>query len=136
MVCWAKESLSTVRVLIKNQKRTEALFFGHLALEKMLKALCAVRCVPKVKIWGHNLQILAERADLWRHLDATQKRELTTIDTFNIEGRYDDDNRKFKTLCTPQYTLHWFHIIVNWCKFIESIILKERVNLPNNTPAL
>ena len=38
-----KESLSTVTVLVKNQKRTKALFFGHLALEKMLKALCAVR---------------------------------------------------------------------------------------------
>ena len=94
----AKESLSTVRVLVKNQKRTEALFFGHLALEKMLKALCAVRCVPKVKIWGHNLQILADRAGIWNTLSTEQQKELLTIERFNIESRYDDHKHRFRSL--------------------------------------
>ncbi len=35
----AKEDVETARVLLERDKRREALFFAHLALEKALKAL-------------------------------------------------------------------------------------------------
>jgi len=51
----SKESLLDMKAALRAGRRVNALFCGHLAVEKMLKALCAVRRVPSNQIWGHNL---------------------------------------------------------------------------------
>jgi len=76
---WIKlssESLFDMRAANRSGRRTNALFCGHLAVEKMLKALCAVRCVPTDQIWGHSLFKLANVAGLWAELTTTQQTEL------------------------------------------------------------
>ena len=69
----SNESLLDMRSALRNGRRVNALFCGHLALEKMLKALCAARYVPSADIWGHNLLKLAKDANY--SLDATQRSE-------------------------------------------------------------
>ena len=135
---WLKlsnDSLLDMRAAFRSGRRTNALFCGHLAIEKILKAFCAVRLVSTQNIWGHNLFKLANSAGLWEHLTASQQTELATITTFNIEARYDDFKRHFAQLCTPQYTKQWVSIIETWYLQLKQQILKERALLPNNTLA-
>ncbi len=78
-----------------------ALFFGHLAIEKILKALYVARKneqAPPI----HNLVRLAEVAGL--ALDSPQKESLIRITTFNLEARYPDESRNFRKKCTEEFT--------------------------------
>jgi HEPN domain-containing protein len=87
--------------LIEKADYSYALFFGHLAIEKILKALYAVRVqqhAPPI----HNLIRLARGAGL--ELDETRIDTLITITAFNIETRYPDIKRTFRQKCTPEYT--------------------------------
>ncbi len=130
----SKESLLDMRAALRSGRRMNALFCGHLAIEKILKALCAVRRVPSSQIWGHSLVILTSKAGFT--LSNIQVMELGTITGFNLAARYDDHRRQFAKLCTLQYTKHWAKIIENWYAFLKRIVEEERHLLPNNTPAL
>jgi HEPN domain-containing protein len=79
---------------VKDGKSRHGLFFAHLALEKVLKALVCSRTQdvpPKI----HNLTRLSELASL--KLDARQARVLAAMNQFNLEGRYPESY-------TPQLT--------------------------------
>ena len=136
---WVKlssESLLDMRAALRSGRRTNALFCGHLAIEKMLKALCAVRYVTSNQIWGHNLIKLSDIAGLWVGFNDSQQFELATITTFNIQARYDDYKRQFKLLCTKQYVEQWTSIIEKWYTDIKKIVAQERASLPNRIPAI
>ncbi|MDR2166382.1 MAG: HEPN domain-containing protein [Clostridiales bacterium] len=130
----SSEDLRTMEYLLKGRKVVHAMFIGHLALEKMLKALCAVRLVPQEEFFTHNLRLLAQKAGLWEHLNADEQAELRNITTFNIEGRYEEYKSDFRALCTPKFTKHWAKIIRAWCKRLRPIVLQERALVPNRTP--
>ncbi len=79
---------------MQDGKSRHGLFFAHLALEKILKALVCRRthdAPPKI----HNLTRLSELAGL--RLDAQQARTLAAMNQFNLEGRYPESY-------TPQLT--------------------------------
>ena|GEM_PF-5867210 len=40
----AYENMIDMRSNLRSKRRVASLFFGHLAIEKMLKALCAAKC--------------------------------------------------------------------------------------------
>lgn len=90
---WFKESLEnmdTAKVLYKNNKYLEALFFCHLSIEKMLKAVFVTRngiTPPKI----HNLLLLAERSDLKDELNESQLDFLSKVNSYQLEGRYPID---------------------------------------------
>ncbi|MDR2571440.1 MAG: HEPN domain-containing protein, partial [Oscillospiraceae bacterium] len=65
---WSKsayESMVSSRILLKNKRKIEALFFGHLAIEKILKAILAAKnlTIPKGR-QGHDLVYLASIAKI------------------------------------------------------------------------
>lgn len=73
--------------LVNDGKSRHGLFFAHLALEKILKALVCRRTQdvpPRI----HNLTRLSELAGL--ELDAQQARILAAMNQFNLEGRYPE----------------------------------------------
>jgi HEPN domain-containing protein len=84
----AVEDLQVANELVQAGRFRHGLFFFHLALEKMLKALVCLHTqdlAPRI----HNLVRLAEIAGLEiapRWLDT-----LADINMFNIEGRYPDN---------------------------------------------
>ena len=83
----AEESLSVARHLFEKEDYSYALFFGHLALEKVIKAILAQRSkqlIPR----SHNLLRLAQEVDIIIADD--MKRSLIRITTFNLESRYPD----------------------------------------------
>ncbi len=99
----ANESLQVAEHLAEKGDYSYALFFGHLAIEKVLKAICAVRLrehAPPI----HNLLRLAKTAGL--EPNEAQTEALITITAFNIEARYPDFKRSFRQKCTPEYTAH------------------------------
>ncbi|WP_291323198.1 HEPN domain-containing protein [Desulfonatronospira sp.] len=82
---WIAEADDALRVadhLIEKGDYSYALFFGHLALEKLLKALCVDICgdhAPPI----HNLVRLARIAQI--QIDEQTENDFITITAFNIE---------------------------------------------------
>jgi HEPN domain-containing protein len=136
---WMKlsnNSLLDMRAALRSGRRVNALFCGHLALEKMLKALCAARNVPTSEIWGHNLFKLANMIGLWDTLSSEQQVELTTITTFNIEARYENQKMQFSRICTKTYAKEWAMVVEKWCAELKQVVLEERALLPNRAPVV
>ena len=97
----AEESLRVAEHLVEKEDFSYALFFGHLALEKMLKGVCVEKRgvhAPPV----HNLMRLAGVAGI--DLDEETKEALVTVTGFNIESRYPDFKRSFRRKCTQEFT--------------------------------
>ena len=86
----ALEDMDTASVLANNDKRREALFFAHLALEKMLKAL-VVRSTEDIAPRIHNLVVLADRSRV--ELSTEQRVFLARMNPYAIQGRYPDPGR-------------------------------------------
>lgn len=118
---WIEESAEALQVaghLFEKKDYSYALFFGHLAVEKMLKANYVARTgehAPQI----HNLVRLAEKTGL--SLSAERKDALNRITAFNLEARYPDEKRSFRLRCTEQFTsteLSNIREILQWLKSI------------------
>lgn len=85
-----------------------ALFFGHLTLEKMLKAYFVLihGGTPPLT---HRLVFLAEKSGL--ALTSEQQELLETVTDFNLEARYPDEKFSFKKRCTREFALHYLDCI-------------------------
>jgi len=85
----AEEDLDVAAKLIGDKRIRHGLFFLHLALEKLLKALVCKKTLdlaPRI----HNLVRLSEIALL--ELNQEQLDLLADLNSFNIEGRYPELN--------------------------------------------
>lgn len=97
----AEEALKVADHLIEKSDFSYALFFGHLAIEKILKSLhVALKKEHAPPI--HQLVRLAKMAGV--ALDEQTTNLLITITGFNIEARYPDIKRSFRDKCTATYT--------------------------------
>ena len=94
------------------------MFFGHLVIEKLLKAIYAKKNksaphAPK----SHDLLYLAEKAEL--EFTENQENLLDTITGFNMNARYDNYEKDFYLKCTDEYTseqLKNIEEVVEWLK--------------------
>jgi HEPN domain-containing protein len=82
----ADDDWETAEALYKSKKFAHCLFFGHLALEKSLKALFIYQkdSVPPIT---HDVLLLAKK--IGYPLDEQNIGDFSEITTFNIEARYD-----------------------------------------------
>ena len=113
----AEEALQVADHLVEKTDYSYALFFGHLAIEKVLKALYVAKFqdhAPPI----HNLLRLARAAGL--ELDETQTDALITITAFNIEARYPDVKRAFRQRCTAEYTERQMVVIEELYEWLRS----------------
>jgi HEPN domain-containing protein len=113
----AEESLQVAENLVASRDYSYALFFGHLAIEKLLKALHTHQLnthAPPI----HNLVGLATRLDL--KTNQTKLNALTRITTFNIQARYPDFKRSFRKKCTPAYTARQMRVIQGLFRWLRS----------------
>ena len=98
----ADEALTVADHLFEKKDYSYALFFGHLAIEKMIKALHVLHKkehAPPI----HNLPRLARLAGI--SLNEKQKESFVLISTFNIDARYPDLKRAFRKKCTRGYAM-------------------------------
>lgn len=78
-----------------------SLFFGHLTIEKILKAIYLNK-LRETPPYTHMLIYLAERVSL--KMTDEQLELLETVTDFNIEARYPDEKFSFKKKCTRDFT--------------------------------
>ncbi|MFV1977362.1 MAG: HEPN domain-containing protein [Candidatus Scalindua sp.] len=78
-----------------------SLFFGHLTIEKILKAIYANK-TGETPPYTHRLVYLSEKSSLI--LTDEQLELLEIITDFNMEARYPDERFSFKKKCTKRFT--------------------------------
>lgn len=97
----AEESLDVAKHLFEKKDYSYALFFGHLAVEKIIKAVLVKNTNQQVPR-SHNLLRLAKEAHI--ELAEESKHALIRITAFNLESRYPDYKKEFRKKCTLQFT--------------------------------
>jgi len=118
----AKDDLRVAGHLIESNDRLHALFFCHLAIEKMLKALF-------VKVNGgspppiHNLPRLAMESKL--ALSEEDLEFLNELLRFNIEARYPKDRVKIRKTCTKKYSMEILQKVKKWRRRLTAEIRKQ-----------
>ena len=101
---WIESSKDDWRVsnhLFERGDYSYSLFFGHLTIEKILKAIYANK-IGDTPPYTHRLVYLSEKALL--KLTDEQLELLETITDFNMEARYPDEKFSFKKRCTKDFT--------------------------------
>jgi len=80
-----------------------SLYFGHLALEKMLKGCYALKFPTEPQApFIHDLLKLAKICGIETNPDIDKK--LGTVNTFNVKARYEPVKSEFYARCTKSYT--------------------------------
>lgn len=104
---WLKRSnddLKLAREIFELKHYNYCLFFCHLSLERILKALIVKKSgksAPPI----HDLARLAKHARIG--MDDKLSGELAEITTFNVEARYDTIKLAFYKKATKKYTTEW-----------------------------
>jgi len=78
-----------------------SLFFGHLAIEKLLKGIF-VEKLNEVPPYTHRLVFLAEKVGL--EMSSERLELLEVITDFHLEARYPDEKFSFFKKCTREFT--------------------------------
>ena len=123
---WVESSdrdFEVVQDLFKSKRYDHALFFAHLVLEKLFKALFAkihekAPIAPKI----HNLVVLAEKCNL--ELDDETHYKLSEINSFNMNARYDHIKFEFYKRCTKEYSMKKLEIIKEIREWVKELIKK------------
>lgn len=100
---WQKTSehdYETMVGLFKIKRYSDCLFFGHIVLEKILKAH-AVKNTKEEAPKTHDLVVLAKLAKL--ELPMEDLEYLKVVNRFNMRTRYPDAKFNFYKLCTREY---------------------------------
>lgn len=113
---WKKlsdDDLETVEVLINGNKLIHALFFCHLSIEKILKALVCKQ-INTVAPKTHNLFLLANIAKI--EIVESDYKFLTVITQYQLEGRYPDEQISFPGKETVKIYFSETKRIQSWLK--------------------
>jgi HEPN domain-containing protein len=112
----AKYDLGVANALFKAKKYPYALFMGHLALEKLLKAF-VVKQTKKHAPFSHSLPYLAEESGM--EIPDPIRIKLREFMEFHFEARYPDAHQVFYSKCTRAYTAARVKEIKEVFKWIE-----------------
>lgn len=91
----------TMKSLVKSRRYASSLFFGHIVLEKILKAL-VVNETKEHAPYTHDLVKLYKLTGM--ELDNSTKNLLYEINKFNLKARYPENKSQFYKLCTKEYS--------------------------------
>jgi HEPN domain-containing protein len=92
--------METGKTLLRSKKYPYALFFGHLAIEKLLKAL-VVKHTASHAPHTHSLVMLASKSGLEIPEDILD--QLAEFMEFHTEARYPDAKMDFYQKCTQEF---------------------------------
>jgi len=95
----------TGRSLLEAKRFPYALFFAHLALEKILKAI-VVKASEEHAPHTHSLIFLASKAKV--EMPESILDRLAEYTEFHVEARYPDEKKDFYQKCTEEFTRQKF----------------------------
>ena len=101
-ILMAERVWKSVEALFKEGQYMHALFFSHLVIEKLLKAIWANENTENEPPRVHDLEYLYNQTEL--KLTAEQVDFLSLMNSWNLEGRYQDYKDKFFKKATGSYT--------------------------------
>jgi HEPN domain-containing protein len=110
------DDFKTMHILFDSKSYHWALFMGHIAIEKLLKAYF-VKQKGSYAPFTHNLYRLAELGEL--EINEEYADWLFKITTFNLNARYDDYKQEFYMMCTMDFAEEWIgkiKILQKWIK--------------------
>ena len=113
------DDFNTMFLLFKSKKNNWALFMGHIAIEKLLKAYF-VKKNENYPPFTHNLYRLAELCGL--EISEERAEWLFKVTTFNINARYDDYKKEFYAMCTANFTKEWIEKINKIQQWIKQML--------------
>lgn len=112
----SKDALKTAKELYASKRYHHALFFGHLAVEKQIKAIFLSKhrsFSPPV----HDLIYLAKKTFI--PINKELLNDLNEINTFNIRTRYEDYKRIFYKKATKEYCEKWLNKVRSFMDYIN-----------------
>ncbi len=115
----SSKDLIVMNHLFEKKDYSYSLFFGHLILEKVLKALF-VKKKKNIPPYKHSLPLLVEKIGF--EIDENKETFLEEVSDFNIEARYPDIKFSFYKKCTKEYTEVKIKEIKEFYKWIKSMI--------------
>ncbi len=112
----ADYDIGVAEAMYKKKKYPYALFMGHLALEKVLKAV-VVKTTRKHAPYTHSLEKLARKSKI----DTPKQTQIKLREfmEFHFEARYPDEQKVFYKKCSRSYTkekLQEIKEIFEWLK--------------------
>lgn len=116
----ARHDFESSSVILESGRYDWCLFIGHLALEKMLKAIFVDRNDNRMPPRIHSLVRLAEISDV--EMDDEQKYQLDKISEFNIQTRYPDYEMEYYKLCDAEYANKYHGKIKEFYAWFSSLI--------------
>jgi HEPN domain-containing protein len=96
----AAYDLETAKSLLESKRFPHALFFAHLSLEKVLKAL-VVKSTKEHAPYTHSLTFLANKTEI-KFPDSVLD-QLAEYIKFHLESRYPDEKKDFYRRCTEEF---------------------------------
>ena len=111
----AKKDWRVVGHLFEKGDYSYALFFAHLTLEKILKALI-IQNTEETPPLTHRLVYLAEKTGIALTEEQIELLEIAT--DFNLEARYPDENFSFQARCTQEFTGNYLNQIEELKKWL------------------
>ncbi len=96
----AEYDMGVANAMFKTKKYPYALFMGHLALEKLLKAM-VVKATKKHAPYTHSLSLLAEQLEI--EIPKKTMKRLKRFMEFHFEARYPKQQMKFYKKCTKEF---------------------------------
>jgi HEPN domain-containing protein len=116
----AQHDLESAEIIFNSGRFDWSLFVGHLALEKILKAIFVEQNDNTIPPKIHNLVRLAELSKI--ELDADQIFYLDKINDFNIQTRYPDYKLDFYKRCDAEYTNEQLSKIKGFYTWFSSLL--------------
>lgn len=98
----AKDDWEAVHTLLGGGKYLQALFFAHLVIEKLCKAIWIKNNENNIPPKTHNLLFILSQTPV--KLTEDQSEFLLTLNRFQLEGRYPEYITKMRSLCNEQFT--------------------------------
>ena len=113
----AKYDIGVAKALYAKKKYPYALFMGHLALEKLLKAV-VVKTTHKHAPYTHSLEKLANKSKI--KIPKQTQIKLREFMEFHFEARYPDEQKAFYKKCNRSYTKEKFQEIKETFEWLKS----------------
>ena len=115
----AQHDLESAEAIFSSGRYDWCLFIGHLALEKILKAIFVDKNDNTIPPKIHNLVRLAELSSI--ELDDEQRFLLDKISDFNIQMRYPDYKLEFYKRCDAAYATEQLSKIKEFYTWFSSL---------------
>ena len=98
----AEDDWGSVALLFRGKKYLQALFWAHLVLEKLSKALWVKNNEENIPPKTHNLIVLLKQANV--DLGEEKMNFLVNYNNFQLSARYPDYLNEIYNVCTKQFT--------------------------------